>query len=414
MALPIRAPQSKSMTQRAIVMAALARRPVTIHGPLVCEDSRHLLAGLRALGTGIAWPSPDTLVIEPTPLRAGEAPIFCGNAGTTIRFLSALALLVEGPLRLDGNERMRQRPIGPLGDALARLGVEITYEWDDGFPPLQLQVKSAPADEISIDMSVSSQFASALLLVAPRLPHGLRLRITGTQVSRPYLDMTLRMMEQAGISVQEGEVIKVFPGEYFPDQAEVVIEPDWSGAAFLLAAAFLTSTDLEVEGLVTPSLQGDAVFSDFLAELRTPREHVFDLSQVPDLISPLAVAALAASHPSRIVGVAHARVKESDRITVLAHELTRLGADVSEHPDGLTVVPAHALWTPRSEIVLDAADDHRMAMAFGILSLRLPHVRVNNPECVGKSFPDFWSVLERIRTQGGPHDHRAQAWRHQR
>ncbi len=413
MTLRVPVPTSKSMTQRALVLAALAEGPSRIEAPLECDDSRHLRGVLEALGANIAWHGDAALVTPaPRPLRAPDRPVFCGNAGTTMRFSSALALLVEGELALDGDEHMRRRPIGPLGDALTALGVRVRYLARPGCPPIALARTGPVPERAPVDASLSSQYASALLLVGPHLPRGLSLELCGDAVvSRPYLDMTLAMMQRAGATAgwDGARSLRVEPGRY--RDASTVIEVDWSAAAFVAAAARVVGAKLEPLGLAEPSrsLQGDAAIAALLARLyrdESDRDDsdraeldVFDLTDTPDLIAPLAAAALFAARPTRISGAAHTRVKECDRVHVLARELRKLGAVVTEHDDGLNLEPLgpRRAATAGSRIELDPDDDHRMAMAFGVVALRRPEIAVKNPGCVSKSFPDFWSTLALIR-----------------
>jgi len=227
----------------------------------------------------------------------------------------------------------------------------------------------------------------------------MHIELTGKVVSQPYLTMTTTMMQRAGANVDwDGSSIIVAPSSY---RAETIaVEPDWSGAAFLLAAGFIVGREITVPGLLcgSESLQGDAVFADMLTELDRDRPHEFDLTDAPDLIAPLAAAALFAANPSQIRGAAHTRVKECDRLAVLCGELSRVGAKVVEHPDGMDIAPFPLPETTSTpEITLDPADDHRMAMAFGLVSLRLPHLKIDRPDCVSKSFPQFWRVLDMIR-----------------
>ncbi|MSP26240.1 MAG: 3-phosphoshikimate 1-carboxyvinyltransferase [Myxococcales bacterium] len=423
-ALTVPIPASKSMTQRALFIGMLADGPSTIVGALDCDDSRHLARVLEALGATLAWTG-DAVVMTPPawPLGAPESALFCGNAGTAIRFSAALSLVVEGTLILDGDERMRARPIGPLGDALTALGVEVRYLAGAGYPPIALTRTAAAAPTVRVDASSSSQFASALIMVAPRLPHGLVVELTGeTVVSRPYLELTLTMMRRAGARAEwEGENrMRIHPGNY--RSGSTTVEPDWSAAGFILAAARITGHTFEPRGRRDPaaavlgdaviadaqaSRQGDAVIAELLAQMDTSDVNRFDLTGTPDLIAPLAAAALFAARPTEFRGAHHARIKECDRIHVLARELAKLGAIVTEHWDGLDITPlALPVAMPpamppirdsSATVMLDPDDDHRMAMAFGVISLRMPWITVKDPACVSKSFPDFWAVLATMR-----------------
>jgi 3-phosphoshikimate 1-carboxyvinyltransferase len=291
-----------------------------------------------------------------------------------------------------------------LGDGLQQLGVDVRYLGQSGYPPLRLRRTAPAGPEVRVDASESSQFASGLMLVAPRLAGGLRVSLEGKPVSRPYLHMTSDLMRQAGADVQwpDERTVVVRPGAYRREALDgcIRIEPDWSGAAFLLAAGRLAGVEVYVEGLLPPgrSLQGDARFAAFLQQMQRGSDDLYDLRDTPDLIAPLAALGLYAPAPTRIRGAQHVRVKESDRLGVLARELRKLGARVVEHPDGLDLEPLEA--APSGRIEMDPASDHRMAMAFGLLSLRVPGIVVRDPGCVGKSFPEFWQALESIRAGG--------------
>ncbi|MDH3224517.1 MAG: 3-phosphoshikimate 1-carboxyvinyltransferase [Gemmatimonadota bacterium] len=397
MTLVLACPGSKSMTQRALILAALGQGVSRVRGALICDDSRYLTEALRLLGTEVTWQGTD-VDIAPGPIRGGDAVLYCGNAGTAVRFLSALSLLSSSPFSVDGDSHMRGRPIGALANALTSMGARVSFPVRAGYPPIRIEPPAGEAmSEVQVDGSLSSQYATGLLLVAPRLPRGLRLTLSGEAVSRPYLDMTVAMMGQAGAKAHWSSTaeIVVEPGGY--RSTEFDIEPDWSAAAFLLAAGFVVGRPVEVPGLRPPgeSLQGDAAFALFLDRLRTGGGQSFDLTDVPDLLPPLVVAALFADGPTRIRGAAHTRVKESDRLAVLARGLKRVGARVWEHDEGLDLEPLDG--PPTGTVELDPDDDHRMAMAFGLLSLRMPGISVANPGCVAKSFPDFWDVLGRIK-----------------
>jgi 3-phosphoshikimate 1-carboxyvinyltransferase len=397
MTLYVAVPTSKSMTQRALYIAGLATDPSVIERPLDCDDSRYLREALATLGASVDWAEARAKVVPARlPLAAPAAPLYCGNAGTAVRFTAPLSLICHGTLVIDGDPHMRKRPIGPLADGLAQLGVAVRYLDRPGCPPLALTRTSDAPGRVTVDASLSSQYASGLLLVAPMLPNGLEIELTGQSVSRPYLDMTVAMMRQRGARVEaSGQSFRVEPGRY--RGGEIAVEVDWSAAAFVLAAARIVGADIRPEGLASPerSLQGDAAIAPMLDGFDRRATNELDLTDVPDLIAPLCVAALFAAKPTRIRGAAHTRVKECDRVAVLARELAKIGAEIVALDDGLDVAP---LVAPRREpIELDPEDDHRMAMAFGLVSLRVPGVSVKNRDCVSKSFPDFWSVLARIR-----------------
>ena len=396
MSLAVPCPGSKSMTQRALIMAALGREGGVLGGALVCDDSRYLSEALRALGGAVTWRG-TTVEVAPCPLEGNDSVLFCGNAGTAVRFLSGLSLAARSPYTVDGDEHMRGRPLGAMADALASLGAQVSFPVREGYPPMRIEPPAGQATgSVSVDGSLSSQYATGLLLPAPRLHGGLSLHLRGEPVSRPYLDMTVSMMAQAGADVRwvDGNHLVVEAGEYTDTRFD--IEPDWSAAAFLMAAGFILGREIAIPGLLPPgeSLQGDSAFALFLDRVRTGGSQTFDLTDAPDLLPPLVAAALFAEGPTRIRGAAHTRVKESDRIAVLTRGLRAIGAQVTEHEDGMDVEPLRTSIT--EPVTLDPDDDHRMAMAFGLISLRVPAVTVENPGCVGKSFPEFWNVLDLI------------------
>jgi 3-phosphoshikimate 1-carboxyvinyltransferase len=395
-AMKLSAPASKSMTQRALIIAALADGESTIAHPLDCDDSRYLIAALRAVGATV---NVRDACIEVAPGRTLVAPreaLYCGNAGTAVRFGACLSLVCEGALTIDGDAHMRARPIGPLGASLSAMGVAVRYLAAEHYPPMRLERNAAPPSTARVDMTLSSQYASGLLLVAPRLESGLCLELDGALVSLPYLDMTIAMMQRAGADVaRDDRTVRVAPGDYAA--GSIAIEPDWSAAAFLLAAGRLLGRDVQIDGLEPPgrSLQGDSAFAAMLAVLDGHRDIRFDLTNTPDLIAPLAAACLFANRPSTIRGATHTRIKECDRVAVLSRELCKLGARVDAHDDGLDIEPLQTV--PSGRVVLDPEGDHRMAMCFGLVALRVPSIEVSDEDCVSKSFPDFWQVLASLR-----------------
>jgi 3-phosphoshikimate 1-carboxyvinyltransferase len=391
---PIRfvVPSSKSETQRALVLASLSPGESTIERPLACEDSQAMRHGLRALGASVRE-LPDRWLVRGGPLHAPERPIDCRDGGTTARFLGPLCLLCEGALVLDGSPRLRERPIGEMVEALMRLGVEARYLAAPGRLPLSLR-RPTPLTvrRTAVGGARSSQFASGLLLAAPLLPLGLVLELEGEVVSRPYLALTVHMMRQFGAEIgAAGAGWRVEPKPYRP--ATWRIGGDWSSAALLLVGGLLTGRSIELQGMDPSSAQADRAIVHLLGELGQGGRHSFDLSDCPDLLPPMAVAAAFADRPVELRGIRHARLKESDRPAVLARELGRAGICIVEREDGLRIEPGGRLRPAR----LDPCGDHRMAMAFGLLSLREPGIECLEPACVAKSYPGFWAELERLR-----------------
>ncbi len=393
--LRLQAPGSKSQTQRALMLAALARGRSVIRGALECGDSRHLSGALRALGAVIQQGPDEGLTVDgfgATPAHPGGA-LDCGEGGTTLRFVAPLSLLLADPLRLEGRGRLVRRPMTELLDALDMLGVQADLPGGGAVLPLTLTRRGEAGSEATVDGSRSSQFISALLLSGPCLPGGLELRVTGERVSEPYLQMTLDMMAASGVTVgRDGERLSVPRGPYHA--REMAVEGDWSGGAFLLAAGFITGREVQVPNLNPDSVQGDRAFAAHLEQLRGPAPREFSLLHCPDLVAPLAAACAFAPGRSEIVDVAHARHKESDRLAVLARGLQAAGVAVTERDDGLVITGAAD--PDLRPARLDPAQDHRMAMAFGLLSLRQPEVQVLDPGCVDKSYPAFWDDLKRL------------------
>jgi len=396
-------PGSKSMTQRAIFLAALSVEPSRVEGALDCDDSSYLSNLLRCLGAEVSWDGNQVGIKPPKKYVGNGEPIFCGNAGTTVRFSSALSLIMDGVLSIDGDHHMRRRPIGGVAQALEKLGVSVSYLINAGFPPIELERRQEIAETLlEIDSSQSSQFVSAILMVAPLIPDGLRVRLSGAVVSRSYLDMTIKMMASAEVDVQwEGSRdIIISPGRYRRLQWEV--EADWSAAAFLLTAGAIIRRPVEIAALVDPShsLQGDSSFVDFEQKISRAKHPIkINLNNAPDLLPPLVCRALFGDQPVTFTDIAHARIKECDRIAVLARELRKIGGSINEYADGMTIHPLNSDLVPKNKVELDPESDHRMAMSFGILSLAYPQVKSREPQCVSKSFPNFWQVLDEIRSQ---------------
>jgi 3-phosphoshikimate 1-carboxyvinyltransferase len=403
---------SKSITNRALVCAALADGCSTIAGALDSEDTRVMIEGLRRLGIGIeVTDDGSTLVVEGGggEVPALEADLFCANSGTTIRFLTALATIGHGAFRLDGVERMRERPIGDLIDALNQLGASVRSETGNGCPPVIVHANGLPGGTATVRGDISSQFLSALLMAAPAARSRVELAIQGELVSQPYVKMTVGVMRAFGVEVDVASNLARF--EIRAPQAyaacRYVVEPDASAASYFWAAAAITGGEVTIAGLSSASLQGDVAFVDCLEQMgcevrrdgtsisvmgKPLRGIDVDMNAISDTAQTLAVVAIFASGPTRIRGVAHIRHKETDRIAALATELRKLGAEVTEHEDGLTILPAGL-----RPATIDTYNDHRMAMSFAIAGLRIAGVRINHPRCVEKTYPHYFEDLESLR-----------------
>ena len=341
------------------------------------------------------------------PAHGGE--IFVGGAGTVMRFIVAMVTLGEGRFRIDGNQRMRQRPIGPQLDAMQRLGASVYSERDNNCPPVIVDASRARFEggETSVDARASSQFVSAMLMPAPIWKAGLKLRVIG-DTARPFIDMTLRLMEAWGAhSSVEDDMIVVPGGQWYRAQ-RFVVEPDASNASYFAAAAALVGGTVRIEGLTSSSVQGDLGFLGVLQQMGARvvwhPDHVevtgtgrltgveVAMNSMPDMVATLAAIAPFASSPTKIRNVAFIRHHESDRIRALATELRRLGATVVENDDGLEIAPS-----AMHPAAIETYDDHRIAMSFAVTGLKLGGVKIKDPGCVAKTFPDFFDRLAALK-----------------
>jgi 3-phosphoshikimate 1-carboxyvinyltransferase len=418
----VRVPGSKSITNRALVLAALVRagRPPRLVGCLRSEDTEVMIAALRQLGFGVVADcdadEPVVTVSGPPGGRlipASSADLFVANSGTTMRFLTAMVSLGRGRYRLDGVPRMRQRPIDDLLSALRQLGVAARSEAGTGCPPVVVDADGLPGGRVRIKGDVSSQFLSALLMVAPFACGEVVVEVDGPLVSRPYVDTTVRMMQQWHMRVAEpAEGEFHIPGNQSPSGLradDYRVEPDASAASYFFAAAAITGGRVRVPGLARHSLQGDVAFVDVLERMGCRVERHADergitvqggalrgtdvgMSDISDTVMTLAAVACFADGPTTIRNVAHIRHKETDRLRALATELRRLGAGVEEFADGLIITPQTLHGAE-----VETYDDHRMAMSLALVGLRVPGVVIENPACVAKTYPGFFADLERLR-----------------
>lgn len=413
----ISVPGSKSQTQRMLICAALADGGSTLRGALLADDTRAMADGLQALGISVRLiEERSEIEIEGCRghIRADQANLNTGPAGTAMRFLTALACLGHGPRRIDGSQRMRQRPIGVLVDALHELGADIGYEQQPGYPPLTIMAHGLTGGEVVLDSPQSSQFVSAILMAAPYAARDVMIRVDGPLPSRPYVDLTLDAMRSFGVEVLEANGRFIVPSWQHYVGGSKMIEPDASSATYFFAAAAVTGGRARVRGLSRQSRQGDVAFVDVLErmgarvgkgddylEVRGPPPGqltgvTVDLNAMPDTVQTLAVVALFAQGPTEIRNVANLRVKETDRLAALAAELARLDAKVDLHKDGLTVYPPQRI----SPAEIHTYDDHRMAMSFAIAGLVSTEIVIKDAGCVSKSFPGFFDELARIPAKG--------------
>jgi len=401
-------PTSKSLTNRALIAAAAAGGGRILR-PLDCEDTRLLAGALETAGWPVRWEGDITV----GPRRAVErAAVDLGNSGTGARLVLGLLACVSGRFRVDGTRRLRERPMAPLIEALASLGSEIRSR--GGFLPVDLTGKPLPGGSVQIRPGVSSQFVSALLLAAPLMRDGLDLEVVGSLPSRPYLDLTLDVLEAYGATVRgdTGDHWRVMPGGL--RTIDYRVEGDWSAVAFAAAAVAVAGGTVTVGPLSATSSQGDRAVCAILeragAEIGYSGEQVrisgravrpveADLTNTPDLFPALAVVAAACPPGSVLCGLDHLKHKESDRLTVMIENLGRLGAVFESGPSSVTVVKGVDRGRRTVEEVT-AAGDHRIAMAMAVAALVVGELELDDASCVGKSFPDFWRMWDRLVGSG--------------
>jgi 3-phosphoshikimate 1-carboxyvinyltransferase len=397
----IQVPGSKSITNRALVLAALASEPTVLHRPLVSRDSTLMADALRALGVSVQQ-SEDRWMVTPAPLR-GPAQVDVGLAGTVMRFVPPMAALADGPVAFDGDARARERPLAPLIDALRGVGATVDDGGRGALPMTVVGKGGLIGGDVSIDATSSSQLLSALLLSAPRFDNGLSVRHSGGRMpSAPFVDLTVAMLRDRGVEVDVAErQWLVHPGDI--TGGEVQVEPDLSTAAPFLAAALVAGGEVRLRNWPRASLQAGAATPAVLTEMGaraafdgndlvvtgdgTVAGVDVDLADNPELACVLAAVAAVAMTPTRLRGIGHMRGHETDRLAALATELGGLGAKVTEHDDGLTIEPAQLRGG-----IFRTYDDHRLVMAAAVLGLVVPGVLVENVETAGKTYPGFAQV----------------------
>jgi len=401
-------PGSKSYTHRALIVSALAEGESVLVNALRSEDTGHTARALEKFGVRIFWEG-DLLRVQGTggKLKAGGEKIYVGDSGTSMRFLTALAALKNGRTLLDGSERMRQRPMAQLLDGLVALGVRAHSQEGNGYPPVIVESQGLTGGVARIDGGESSQFISALLMVAPLARGDVRVEVAGHLASRPYVDITRDVMSAFGVEVQcAGDHSFFVPAgqRYFPRKYH--IEVDASNASYFFAAAAITRGRVRVENFRPASVQGDSGFlkilekmgcgvacGDSFAEVRGKELQgiEMDMNTMPDLVPTLAITAIFARGKTVIQNIGHLRLKESDRIRSLASELAKMGVKVEEGKDWLAVEGGYVRGAE-----IETHNDHRLAMSFAVAGLAVPGIRIKGERCVGKSFPEFWETLEKL------------------
>src|SRR5450830_1665565 len=412
-------PGSKSISNRTLLLAALAGGSTTIHGLLASDDTLVMLGALHSLG--IKWEQIDegTHIVHggggTLPVHAAD--LFMGNAGTAIRPLTAALAVIGGDYTLHGVSRMHERPIGDLVDALNTVGTQIEYTGEQGFPPLRIRRGHIHAQRIAVRGNVSSQFLTALLMVAPLMArdHAVIIDVTGELISKPYIEITLNLMRRFGVTVEHDgwQSFTVQPGQHYQSPGTIHVEGDASSASYFLAAGAIGGGPVRVEGVGRDSIQGDVRFVEALQAMGATitmgenwiearsngvlKAIDMDFNHIPDAAMTIAVAALYADGTSTLRNIASWRVKETDRLAAMATELRKLGAEVEEGADYLRVTPPAQILTAS----IDTYDDHRMAMCFSLASLdgaarRGNAMRINDPKCVAKTFPEYFAAFAGI------------------
>ncbi|HEY1996721.1 3-phosphoshikimate 1-carboxyvinyltransferase [Paraburkholderia sp.] len=410
----VRLPGSKSISNRVLLLAALAEGETTITNLLDSDDTRVMLEALEKLGVKLKRDG-DECVVTGTrgAFTARTADLFLGNAGTAVRPLTAALAVNGGDYRVHGVPRMHERPIGDLVDGLRQIGARIDYEENEGFPPLRIRPGQIAVEApIRVRGDVSSQFLTALLMTLPLLRSASGatvVQVEGELISKPYIEITIKLMERFGIKVERHgwHQFTVPAGQRYQSPGRIMVEGDASSASYFLAAGALGGGPLRVEGVGRASIQGDVGFADALIRMGANvsmgedwievrgvgHDHGklepvdMDCNLIPDAAMTIAVAALFADGTTTLRNIASWRVKETDRLTAMATELRKVGAKVTEGEDYLAVTPPGQL-TPNAAI--DTYDDHRMAMCFSLVSLGGVPIRINDPKCVGKTFPDYF------------------------
>ncbi|MDR4506559.1 MAG: 3-phosphoshikimate 1-carboxyvinyltransferase [Candidatus Scalindua sp.] len=403
-------PGSKSYTNRALITALLAAGPSVIKNPLLSDDTRFMIAGLNTIGVSVkSVPEDNSLLVNGCSgkVPAREANIYAGNAGTVVRFMTAALTLGNGRYEIDGVERMRNRPIQELLDSLNQLGANVVSKDNTGCPPVVIHAHGLKGGTVRMKGDVSSQYVSAILLAAPYATNDVRLVITEDLVSKNYVDMTIDVMRKFGVTVRQDAYREFFieSGQCYKG-CGYIVEPDASNASYFLAAAAITGGKVKIEGLGTNSLQGDAAFADILSRMGCTVKKSddwmeieggelkgidIDMNDTPDVVQTLAVVAVFAKGKTHIRNVKNLRYKETDRIKALVTELQKIGVNVIEYDDGLEIEPA----APHAARIA-TYDDHRMAMSFALIGLRSEGITLENPDCVAKTFPDYFEKLQSI------------------
>ncbi|MEZ4865631.1 MAG: 3-phosphoshikimate 1-carboxyvinyltransferase [Caldilineaceae bacterium] len=409
----INLPGSKSLSNRALLLAALADGVTEIANLLDSDDTNHMLNALQQLGveyTRSADRRRCTVVGLGGPFtRTGSTELFLGNAGTAMRPLCAALCLGRGEFILTGEPRMEERPIGPLVDALRQAGAQIDYLKREGYPPLKITANGLRGGHITIDGSISSQFLTAMLMASPLAQADTTIVVTGELVSKPYIDITLHTMAQFGVTVENDayQQFLIKGQQTYRSPGHFLVEGDASSASYFLAAAAIKGGKVKVSGIGQKSIQGDTRFAEVLAAMGANVEWGedaivvkkgqlhgidMDMNHIPDAAMTIATTALFAEGKTAIRNIYNWRIKETDRLKAMATELRKVGAGVVEGEDFIEITPPAHL----SHAAIDTYNDHRMAMCFSLLALGTEGITINDPKCTAKTFPDYFEKLKSI------------------
>ncbi len=412
----VRLPGSKSISNRILLLAALAHGITHVRNLLISDDTACMLDALSALGVSITQTGDNDYRVQGIggQFPINEVDLFLGNAGTAFRPLTAVLALVQGHYRLFGAPRMHQRPIRDLVDTLRQLGADIIYLGNQGFPPLEIKAANIHASPVVVRGDISSQYLTSLLIASPLIGETLTIEVIGTLISRPYVELTLGLMVRFGVQIEQDgwRHFTLRESQHYYSPGEVFVEGDASSASYFLAAGAIGGGPVRVEGIGRGSFQGDVRFIEVLEkmgaqisqgdnwiEVSAPLSgHLeainIDCNHIPDAAMTLAVVALFADGVTTLTNIASWRVKETDRLTAMAKELRKLGAEVDEGLDFLRIIPPLGV-NLIPHMAINTYDDHRMAMSFSLVSLGVS-VRINNPDCVSKTFPDYFKRFAEI------------------
>lgn len=408
----VQLPGSKSLSNRLLLLAALAAGTTEVRNLLDSDDTRYMAAALETLGVSLQFSDNRTECLvagQGGPFGVAAADLFLGNAGTALRPLCAALCLGQGVYTLTGEPRMLERPIAHLVEALRALGADIRYQQVEGYPPLTIRAQGLRGGRVAVKGNVSSQYLTALLLAAPLAAGELRIAIEGDLVSKPYIDMTIDVMGRFGVAVErEGyRQFRVAGGQSYQSPGQVLVEGDASAATYFLAAAAIGGGPVRVNGVGADSIQGDIRFAEVLegmgAKVKRGPDWIeaargelrgldLDLNHIPDAAMTVAVTALFAEGKTAIRNIGNWRVKETDRLAAMAAELRKVGAAVVEGADYLEITPPQRL----QPAVIETYNDHRMAMSFSLAALGAAEITILNPGCVAKTFPEYFDIFRGI------------------